>query len=197
MTKIGAAVTAGMILCTSLALGQESLSSELMGEQHYLDLKRDLQGFSAAKWEPVKKDATAEEVKVHLERAGWDTGTVLENLEGGTKFDLYQKAIAPGQIGYMALPKAGKDAEPATFWPTDPSGILLAKAGIAPSSKAYSGSEIKAELLRGIQTGIDTFCGMQTKPSTVTMTVSAFGLVEVEATWNTADVCPVIPGATP
>jgi len=133
-----------------------------------------------------------------LPRFTCDRGiTVLENLEGGTRFDLYQKAIAPGQVGFMALPKAGKDAEPATFWPTDPTGVMLAKAGVAPTSRGYSGSEIKAELLRGIQTGIDTFCGMQAKPSTVTMTVSAFSVVEVEATWNTPDVCPTASGATP
>lgn len=187
------AVAAGLALWASAAFGQESLNSELMGEKQYFDLTKGIDKHSAIKWDPVKKDASAEEVKAQLERAGWDTGTILENLEGGTKFDLYQKALAPGQVGYMALPKAGRDAEPATFWPTDPDRVLLANAGFLGASKSYSGDEIRAELLRGIQSGIDTFCGMTTKPSSVTMKVSAFGVVDVEATWDTSQVCPSKP----
>jgi hypothetical protein len=40
-----------------------------------------------------------------------------------------------------------------------------------------------------MQAAIDALCGMRVRPDVIRVQASAFGVVEVEATWSTGEVC--------
>jgi hypothetical protein len=132
--------TLSMTIWATAAFGQQ-LGQEIINEQQLLNVTKGGTGSSAVQWEPIRRDASAEEVKTQLERAGWDTGAILKNLEGGTTFDVYQRALEPGQVGFMTFPKSGSSAaEPATFLPFSRSrnGSSSSRRGASPTPNELS-----------------------------------------------------------
>ena len=52
-----------------------------------------------------------------------------------------------------------------------------------------SKDQIRQEILDGMQAAVDAICTMRARPSEIKAKASAAGIVEVEVTWISAEVC--------
>lgn len=143
----------------------------------------ELGGTAVQEWKVLEKGLQREDVLNTLAEAGWPTEKVEMQLKEDDMYELFSRSAAPGVVSYLAVPKNGMGA-PVEFAPeTGPS--TYHQAGMfGPSAE-----EIREEIISGMQAAVDALCSMKARPSTIRAQASAFGVVEVEATWTTAEVC--------
>ncbi|MFV0361102.1 hypothetical protein [Tropicimonas sp.] len=146
---------------------------------------------SVDKWQQVKIDASAHEVSDFLETAGWNEGVAAggyEALSPDSRYSLYTRSIAAGVSDFLVVPEAADNMQPLEFKSAASSGIVQA-AWWPGSSRMPSAKDIRDEIIEGMQAAIDSLCGMRARPREIKAKASAAGIVEIEATWMSADVC--------
>lgn len=138
----------------------------------------------AEEWK-LEGERTMSEVIEMLSSQGWSSSAVTESLPATDKFKLYSRTPAPGIKTFLAVPSDG--APPIEYSPYRPGpGRDFYQAGLFDGPSA---EEIREEIISGMQAAIDALCEMRARPQTIRAQASAFGVVEVEATWNAAEVC--------
>ncbi len=156
-----------------------------------VDLKTDMASATdmspaGFEWKPIDNDASSDTVLNALSEAGWPKMNVAGQLIDAEKYDLFSRSARPGVISYLAVPQNSVNP-PVEFSPMQ-SGAEYTPAlfGGGPSA-----SEIREEIIEGMQAAIDALCGMNARPTTIRAQASAFGVVEVEATWTASEVCEI------
>ena len=142
-------------------------------------------GTAVQEWKVLEKELQREDVLNTLSEAGWPTEKVEMQLKEDDTFELFSRSAAPGVVSYLAVPKNGMGA-PVEFAP-NPGSATLHQAGIFGTPP--SAEQIRTEIVNGMQAAVDALCSMKARPNTIRAQASAFGIVEVEATWATAEVC--------
>lgn len=130
-------------------------------------------------WELEQDDASRDAVLDTLTDLGWDLEQIEDALSNQDAFELYSRSTTLGTRAYLAVPQNG-NTPPIEFSPNHGAPVFFG----GPSSE-----EIRQEIIDGMQAAIDALCGMRAKPDTIRAQASAFGVVEVEATWSAAEVC--------
>lgn len=142
--------------------------------------------FEAQDWN-LEGELTMSEVIEILSSQGWASSVVTESLSSSDKFSLYSRTPRPGIKAFLAIPSDG--APPIEYSPYRPGpgpGRDIYEAGLFDGPSA---EEIREEIISGMQAAIDALCEMRARPQTIRAQASAFGVVEVEATWQAAEVC--------
>jgi hypothetical protein len=145
--------------------------------------------FSAetSQWKEVQQNAPGKNIAEILAEAGWPSIQVDTALNPSGQYNLYKKVVSPGVDSYLVAPVDGS-AAPVQFGSgVTSNGDKVTLAGWSMSG--YSSDEIRKQILDGIQAAIDALCSMKVKPSQIRAQASAFGVVEVEATWQSTEVC--------
>lgn len=145
----------------------------------------ELAATSVQEWKVLEKEVQRDDVLNTLSKAGWPTEKVEMQLKEDDIYELFSRSAAPGVVSYLAVPKNGMGA-PVEFAPT-PGTTTMHQAGIFGT--APTAEQIRIEIVNGMQAAVDALCSMKARPNTIRAQASAFGIVEVEATWATADVC--------
>ena len=137
-------------------------------------------------WQTINPDASIDEIIRELTNAGWDAAETRMALSasGANQYDLRSMTPAPGIKAFLAVPREGSGAAVEFSPPLAGSVIQPAFFGTGPTA-----AEIRQEILDGMQAAVDALCGMRARPSSIRAQASAFGVVEVEATWDAAEVC--------
>lgn len=167
-------------IATALLMSGSSLNAA--GPDDMRTMKENI-GTAVQEWKVLEKELQREDVLNTLSEAGWPTEKVEMQLREDDMYELFSRSAAPGVVSYLAVPKNGMGA-PVEFAPkTGPS--TYHQAGMfGPSAE-----EIREEIISGMQAAVDALCSMKARPNTIRAQASAFGIVEVEATWATAEVC--------
>lgn len=134
-------------------------------------------------WNVLDKEVQRDDVLNTLSKAGWPTEKVEMQLKDDDLYELFSRSASPGVVSYLAVPKNGMGA-PVEFAPKTGSSTYHQAGMFGPSAE-----EIREEIISGMQAAVDALCSMKARPSTIRAQASAFGVVEVEATWTTAEVC--------
>lgn len=146
-----------------------------------------LPNWTEGSWKEVMSSAEPGQVIETLEAAGWNNPEVASKFTG-LKYDLYSSASAPGQVSYIAVPD-GAMGSPLLFLEGMEKYGNVVPAGLF----GRTSEEIQQEIMNGMQAAIDGLCQMRARPDTIRAQASAFGIVEVEATWTSAEVCEERP----
>lgn len=144
-------------------------------------------GISIQEWQAVDPAASKEVIIDRLDAAGWSAEVVSDELSIAETFKLYSRFAAPGVVSYLVVPQNSTGA-PIEFSPQvdkfDQTDVQDAFWMSRPTSE-----QIRQEIIDGMQAAIDALCQMRAKPNSIRAQASAFGVVEVEATWSAAEVC--------
>jgi hypothetical protein len=176
-------LAAGPAWCQSTSSGVEKPAKAIQGEMNR-SLDALVRKSFPQEWQPINPDASIEEIMKELGEAGWDTTEARRALSGAEEYNLLTRALGPGIKSFLAVPRDNYSAA-IEFSPSVPGGqIFPAFWNGSPSS-----DEIRQEIVDGMQAAIDALCGMRARPSSIRAQASAFGVVEVEATWEAAEVC--------
>ena len=140
------------------------------------------------KWEAIAKNSAPKEVVMMLGKEGWSKQQVESAISGVEKYNVYKKVISPGVGTYLAVPTEGKTL-PVQFGEGIPGlSAQIVHAGWL-GGQTYTAEQIKKEIVAGIQAAIDALCSMRARPTQIRAQASAFGIVEIEGTWQSGDVC--------
>ncbi len=178
-----ALITLSFVLITGTALAQtSSIKPNFYSSTDVIE-----------KWNAVKKGTSREEVVDLLSKEGWKLDAIDPALSVAGKYDLYSAVVAPGVKNYLAVPQ-GNDVQPVQFQAIYhalqrgyPGKTSVVQAGLF--DKLPTKEEIKKAILDGIQASIDAICEMRARPREIRAKANAFDIVEVEATWDSAEVC--------
>ncbi len=140
---------------------------------------------SVQEWNVIEKEVKRDDVLNTLSKAGWPTEKVEMQLKEDDLYELFSRSAAPGVVSYLAVPKSGMGG-PVEFAPNSGTANLH-QAGIFGTPP--SAEQIRTEIVNGMQAAVDALCSMEARPNSIRAQASAFGIVEVEATWATAEVC--------
>lgn len=140
-------------------------------------------------WSIQEPSADQEKVLGILKGSGYMVDPGAEWLSSAKDFSLYSWAAAPGEVGYLVLPKA-TGAEPVTYAPLKfkidkPDSTNMVAAG-------YTADEIASRILDGMRKSIVMVCQIGAQPETITGKASAAGIVEIEATWRGSEICDAV-----
>ncbi|WP_420555756.1 hypothetical protein [Roseovarius sp.] len=140
------------------------------------------QGIESRTWN-VEGVMSESEIVDILSSQGWSADEASASLSGADEFSLYTRNPAPGVTIYLAVPRDG--GPPIEFAPPFINGEFSQSAMLA----YYSAEDIQDKIVEVMQAAIDGLCTMRARPQTIRARASAFGVVEVEATWQAAEVC--------
>lgn len=135
-------------------------------------------------WYRLMAGSNQDELIDLLSAVGWQ-GSKLEPAIPEGMYDVFTRSSAPGMVSYLAVPKAGMDMGGALQFSPMADGYNVTPAAIWNRSA----DDIRDEIMRGMEAAIDSLCEMRAKPKTIRVKASAFGIVEVEATWDASEVC--------
>ncbi|MCA0961975.1 hypothetical protein [Salipiger bermudensis] len=143
---------------------------------------------SIQEWQPVKDTTTREDVIEALGSAGWQSGDIEMQLPNVESYEFYARPLAPGTTSYLAIPNAD-GGQPIEFAPSLAAGSIRQVGWPGSWIGGPSQEEIRQEIVNGMEAAIAALCEMQARPNTIRAQASAFGIVEIEATWSSAEVC--------
>jgi len=131
-------------------------------------------------WKLLADELTVMEALDLINTYGWDSPdpSVLEKAQ---TVDIYIRVRVPGVQELLLVPSEGPAIEFSAFSGTD-NFETVAWGGV-------SADDIKDKILEGMQAAIDGLCSMRARPNEIRAKANAFGVVEVEAFWDSADVC--------
>lgn len=133
-------------------------------------------------WEIVPGVGNSKEAFSKLEENGWDTK--LLDVPVTSQLELFKRNVSPGVNKFLISPKDGNPVELSPVIREDRNQIHAALWGGQVTSES-----IKNEIIDGMNAAIDALCSMRARPSMIRAKANAFGVVEVEATWDDEDIC--------
>lgn len=146
---------------------------------------KDIAPYTEA-WVAVKKGASSSQVADELAEAGWGKSDVAKLLEATGRYDLLKRAVAPGQVSYLAVPQDG--APTATAIQFGVPGAFGKVPDGNPMYEAAGYQEIRDEAIQQLRSAVEAVCSMPARPSTLRVLVT-IKVLEIEATWAAAEVC--------
>lgn len=154
---------------------------------HPSETQVDLEIPVVSEWQVVSQDAPGSEVSKILAMAGWNktvASAELQRLSGADKFSLFVRSVSPGISDFLVVPQDENKNQPIEFKSAASSGQFHTAGWTSTSA-----TELRDEILKGMQAAIDSLCAMDARPSEITVKASAAGILEVEAKWLTVEVC--------
>ncbi len=131
---------------------------------------------------------TPEVLTDEMAAQGWATEEVAQTLRAApdVSWSVYKSSAGPGKLDFMAVPDTD-----------DVPGFVFKSGGeIEPIPAALLSwstvSTIQEELIENMMLALKGACDLPVRPNEIKASASA-GVVGVEATWNTADVCDRLP----
>jgi len=186
------------IKCSPGCLSLVSSAAAILGLLHLLSASPgyaqadDTFGFTISpatteQWSILAEGETYESVKNRLEAAGWPREEISARISSDRAYDVFERTVAPGTSAYMLLPDETGD-ELIEFSPYE--HIPASGGSIHPAFfGGISRESIRNEVVRLIEAAIEALCSMRARPNTIRASASALGIVQVEGTWNAAEVC--------
>jgi hypothetical protein len=142
---------------------------------------------TAEQWSILAEGETYEAVKRRLEEAGWPSDEISARISRDRAYDIFERGVAPGTSAYMLVPDE-REAGLIEFSPYE--HLFASGSGVHPAFfSGMSRENIRDEVIRGIEAAIEALCTMRVRPNMIRASASAFGIVQVEGTWTSAEVC--------
>lgn len=166
-----------LAICASLAWSQEQELNKDVPSLTPIEIDKGI-----ITWEALPKNLSTGEIQKIIDESGWNSKIL--DLPYDRNLKLYKHNIAPGVNNFLILPENGEPIQLSSGFEIKPSQVHQVFWGDRISS-----DRIRDEIIRGMNAAIDALCGMRSRPSIIRAKASAFGVVEVEATWNSENVC--------
>jgi hypothetical protein len=133
-----------------------------------------------SQWQRVDGELTAGEMSELLAAEGW---VLPENWPANDSEVLaYTRQLSPGVTEFFV--DYGQGA-PVQFSPE----LSYVQADQFAAPQSVTRSRVQQQVIAGIESAIEAICSFSAGPQQVQVTASAFGIVEVQATWDAEDVC--------
>ncbi|WP_170381825.1 hypothetical protein [Ruegeria atlantica] len=120
---------------------------------------------------------------------GWTNEDVAQTLPAtpDVSWSVYRSMAGPGKVDFMAVPDVAGV----------PGYVFQSGGNIEPVPAAFSlgskVSDIQEKLMEAMMMALKGACNLPVRPNEIKASASAAGIVAVEATWNTTDVCDRLP----
>ena len=155
------------VLLGTSAQGQETAQGQAMaGVPSVMD--------RATVWEKVGTDFDTSTLMTILSATGHEQ--LPAGADTNNKWDVYSFSPSPGTSTIFVTPSD-----------TEAPGTLYT-AGVVDKVVSYV-MPSKEEIVAQLEAALEAFCGMSARPTEIRATASALGVLAVEGTWNTAEVC--------
>lgn len=175
-------LSTALLICTSAIHAQDATAAidrteddTAIASDPGVAMTADIQQIGSS-WSAVQTGTDADDTIRTLEAAGVPVETLGDGSEDSV-YNIYSRYIAPGLASYLVVPQgAGK---PQQFY----------APSATPALFDYDADDIREEIVQGMQASIDALCAMPARPTEIRAQASAFGILEIEATWMADDVC--------
>lgn len=182
------AMTLCCVCIMNVVANCDGVSASTQDERDWDAGKHEMDSISHfLEWKSLSSKVAPEEVVNILWNFGWPKELVDEKLRGSKTYDLYKRTVGPGMESYLAIP-SDKIGNPIEFNAQD-AQFYNAALSDSLGSLLPSADEIRREILKSLEAAITALCDLGAKPSQIRASANAFGIVEVEATWDANEIC--------
>lgn len=123
------------------------------------------------------------DLKKILSEYGFSPESLGTDINPNSSYDVYKTAIAPGQIGIIATPS---DSLP------NSEGLFIVQNPLVQNASLFDAESIRSQIMDAVMASVKAACDFSVRPSRISVSASAAGIVTLELEWESAEICDKI-----
>jgi hypothetical protein len=131
----------------------------------------------------VGRRMNSEEFFKAISEYGFSSEDLIKKIDQNKIYDVYKTAISPGQMGIIATPV---DSD------VNSDGIFITQNPIVHNAALIDAETIRNEIMDAVMASVRAACDFSVRPSRISVSASAVGIVTLELEWESAEICDKI-----